>query len=441
MRPQYFLYIFLILLTIYSDSPLQLVLDTFGESFVPVVSIVLCSIAFPLGLLNRTDKFIKEFKKLIIYTLAISILALILYFLDGKLTVRGEFLPLKMVKVMLYFVGYVCFLSLLYNLTYSMSIDKILIPFLFAFFILTMVLFVEMTQLPDAFSMLHFRSPPPYWRPRLLCPESSYTASQIQVFGVISLYYCAFVKKSKFLSSLVFICIVTHIACTDSKTLLLSLLIFFGIYAFNKLKKSTIIVKVLTIILGVGVASLLSIFIVSRLVESFTQDLEETTSTVTRTYTMLCAYGIGTVYPFGTGFQTYMDLLPYTMKHYTWVLDYVFDTSNLREIQDLIGGDDGKNLSAKSFLAQSTIYWGIFGTIYFIHILYKRFRQTEKMVTKSGFWLIKGLFYILLIELLFSSNLSYDILAFIVVVLILPKKYQAVIGTVNSYGQPLKRKK
>ena len=134
---------------------------------------------------------------------------------------------------------------------------------------------------------------------------------------------------------------------------------------------------------------------------------------------MICAYAIGMKYPFGTGFQTYMDLLPSTLKEYTWMVDYFFDTSNLNEVQELYGGDDGKNLSAKSFIAQSSIYWGILGTIYFMYIIIKRFKYSEKVFINKGYWLIKSLFYIMLLEISFSSSLSYDFLALIVVFLVI----------------------
>lgn len=416
--PKYILYLSLIVLTIYTDSPLQNYLDSFGESFVPIVSIFLLSIAYPLGLVKRTDKFIIGFENLIKYTFFVSILALVLYCVDGRLTIKGEFLPLKMIKVMLYFVGYICFLKLMYNIALSLSLEKILKPFLITLILLTFIMIIELIKIPDAFPTLHYHGTP-YYRVRLLCSESSWTASQIQVFGIVSLFYSAYVKKSKALSLLVVTCILAHIICSGSKTLLVSVFLFVLLFIAIRLRKSSFKAKIFTAISGALVVLLLFYFILPPLMESFTTDLEEATSTVTRTYTMICAYGIGTVFPFGTGFQTYMDLLPSALKENTWIIDYLFDTANLSEIQELYGGDDGKYLSSKSFLSQSSIYWGILGTIYFLYIIIKRFKRSEKVFVNKGFWLIKGLFFIMLFEISFSSSLSYDFLAFIVVVLVI----------------------
>ena len=420
-KSRYIFYFLLILLTIYTDSPLQEYLDTFGESFVPIVSILGCVVAYPLNYLKRSDIFIRKFRNLVIYTLVVSIIALSLYVMDDKLIVRGEFLPMKMVKVMLYFVGYLCFLSLFVNLTRKMTVDQILMPFLSVFFILTIILTLELASIPDAFGFLH-NHPTPYWRVRLLCAESSWTATQIQVFGILAFYYVAFIKRSKPLTILVLCLMVYHIACSGSKTLLISVFLFVALFAYYRIKDSRFSVKLYTIVSVAVISAILFYLLLPRLTESIEMDLEEATSTVTRTYTIICAYGICLMFPFGTGFQTYIDLLPKVMKDNTWVIDYLFDSSNLSEIQELYSGVDGKYLSAKSFLAQSSIYWGIFGTIYFMIALVKRFRIFERFSQSEGFWTLKGLFFIMLVEISFATGLTYDFLAFIGVILVMKNR-------------------
>ena len=234
MTPKYFLYFSLVILTIYTDSPLQNYLDSFGESVVPVVSLILCSFAYPLGFVKRTDRFIIGFENLVKYTLVISVLALVLYFVDGRLTIKGEFLPIKMIKVMLYFIGYICFLKLMYNIALSLSLEKILKPFLFTLFLLTIILIIELIKIPDAFPALHYHETP-YNRVRLLCAESSWTTSQVQVFGIVSLFYSAYVKKSKKLTLGVVTCIFVHIISSGSKTLQLSVFLFVFLFVVSKL--------------------------------------------------------------------------------------------------------------------------------------------------------------------------------------------------------------
>jgi len=382
-----------------------------------------------MGMLRNRNRFINSFGGLIVYTLVVSVAALILFALAGNLTVRGEFLPVKTIKVMLYFVGYLSYLILLYNLSLELTVSEILSPFLWTFLLRTIIVLIEVQQIPNACAFLHYDFQP-YWRVRLFAKESSWTASMIQVFFSVSLYYTFYVKKSLNLSLLVIFSVVLHIVFSGSKTLLASLFLFvlFAIPLF--LKGKSRLRKISTISLGMFFLGLLAFFILPRLSASTTSDLEEYTSTVTRTYTMLCGYGIGVVFPFGTGFSSYIEILPYVMKNNTWVVDYFFPTGNLSEVFSLAYGSTGKALSAKSFIGQSTIYWGVLGTFYYIWISYKCYKDAEKSFRIEGFWLLKCMFLIMIIELLFTSQMSYDFLAFIAILLSVSHKRKRTRSTI-----------
>ena len=410
------IYSILIVLTIYTDSPLQGRFESFGESLLPTMSIMLTCILYPMGLLRNSNRFINRFGWLIVYTLAISVVALILFSAAGNLTIRGEFLPIKTIKVMLYFVGYLSYLLLLYNLSLKLSITEMLKPFLWTFILLTIILFIEIQQIPNAFAFLHHDFHP-YWRVRLFAKESSWTASLIQVFFTVSLYYTIYLKKSLPLSVLVICSVVLHIIFSGSKTLQASLFMFvlFATPLFLKGKK--VMVKVTTITLGITLLGFLVFFILPKLSASAANDMEGYTSTVTRTYTMLCGYGIGIVFPFGTGFPSFIEILPYVMKNNTWVVDYFFPNGNLSEVLLLTNGSTEKALSAKSFMGQSTIYWGLLGSLYFLWLLYKCYKEAEHNFSVEGFWLLKCMFLLMIVELLFTSGLSYEFLAFIAVIL------------------------
>lgn len=429
----YILYTLLIVLTIYTDSPLQGVLESFGESLLPTFSIVLTCILYPMGMLRNRNRFINSFGILIVYTLVVSVAALILFALAGNLTVRGEFLPVKTIKVMLYFVGYLSYILLLYNLSLELSISEILSPFLWTFLLLTIILLVEIQQIPNAFAFLHYDFQP-YWRVRLFAKESSWTASIIQVYFSVSLYYTLYVKKSLNLSLLVIFSVVLHIVFSGSKTLLASLFLFvlFAIPLF--LKGKSRLRKIVTISVGMILFGLLMLLVLPKLSASATNDLEEYTSTVTRTYTMLCGYGIGVIFPLGTGFPSYIEILPYVMKNNTWVVDSFFPNGNLNEVLSLAYGSTGKALSAKSFMGQSTIYWGIMGSLYLLWLLYKCYKDAQKNFRKEGFWLLKCTFLIMIIELLFTSQMSYDFLAFIAAFLSISHKRKGTRSTIIAFA-------
>ena len=409
-------------MVIYTDSPLQSFLESFGESLLPLISILLFILFFPFSYLKKEDTFINKFFYLVCYTAIISVLSWAYYFTSGTIELKGDLLPVKTFKVMLYFVGYLCYLKLLVNLGKGMDLEEIFKPFLITFIILTLILLVELQQIPDAFPQFHYHAPP-YNRVRLLCSESSWTAGLIQVFASMSLYYAKYIKKSSKLVVLVLVCLIIHLSASGSKTLLVSVFAFIIIAMLINMKKSSPITKLAIIFIGGFLSIIAYVVILPELSESFETDIEEATSTVTRFYTMICGISIGAHFPFGTGFVAYLDLLPYTMDQYTWVLGNIFDSYNLDEVIELISDNTGANLSVKSFLGQSTIYWGILGSFYFVKILIDCLKKTEKSINEDGFWIIKSMCYLMIIELALTSALMYEFLAFISVLIIMRESF------------------
>lgn len=421
-RYRWLLYSILILLVIYTDSPLQSFLESFGESLLPLISILLFILLFPFNYFKKEDTFINKFFLLVCYTALISILSWAYYVASGTLELKGDFIPIKTFKVMLYYVGYLCYLKLLVNLAKGMDLEEIFKPFLITFFILTLILLVELQQIPDAFPQFHYHAPP-YNRVRLLSSESSWTAGQIQVFASISLYYAKYIKKSSKLVVLVLLCLIIHLLASGSKTLLVSVFAFILMSMLMNMKKNSLVTKLGIILVG-GISLVVAYLVMlPGLLESFGSDIEEATSTVTRVYTMICGISIGVVFPFGTGYVAYLDLLPYTMDHYTWVVGQIFDSYNLDEVIELTSDNTGANLSVKSFLGQSTIYWGILGSFYFVKILIDCLKKTEKSINGDGFWIIKSMFYLMIIELALTSALMYEFLAFVGVLIIMRESF------------------
>ena len=120
---RWLLYSLLILMVIYTDSPLQSFLESFGESLLPLISILLFILFFPFSYLKKEDTFINKFFYLVCYTAIISVLSWAYYFTSGTIELKGDLLPVKTFKVMLYFVGYLCYLSV--NHAVALNLRKV----------------------------------------------------------------------------------------------------------------------------------------------------------------------------------------------------------------------------------------------------------------------------------------------------------------------------
>ena len=105
-KMSFYLYTILIILTIYTDTPLQGKLEAYGQSLLPSLSIILYAIMFLRGKLTMNSNFIKSFCGLVLFTSFVSILSLLYFWITGEeLTQKGEFLPVKFLKVLLYFLS------------------------------------------------------------------------------------------------------------------------------------------------------------------------------------------------------------------------------------------------------------------------------------------------------------------------------------------------
>lgn len=413
MTKSFYLYAILILLTIYTDSPLQGKMEAYGQSLLPSVSIMLYVMMFLRGKITMRAYFVKRFYRLITFTCVVSILGLLYFIVDDKdLTQKGEFLPIKFLKVLIYFISYLCYLSVTINLGKNFSIKQIFQPFLWTFWILTAILIVEYSQLPNAFPILHYHSGV-YYRIRLLTPEASWTAGIIEVFSLMSLYYSVYIKKSRVLLLFVLVAILLHIILSGSKTLLIAVFIGVTITGINAMKRASK-TQAFSLLFLTAITGWMAVkYILPGLTASFMSDIEHATSTITRTYSIACAYAIGIVFPLGTGFQSYVSIFPYVMNHYLYIINDLSIYFNTDEITSYANGISDASMTAKSFLAQSSMYWGIVGSGYFLKILFRQYHLTLSTIDKKGIWIFRCLFFLFIIQILFSTDLGYEYLAFI----------------------------
>ena len=422
----YWLYSLLIFLTLYTDSPLSTYLGAFGESMLPSISLCLYILFALTNRINRTDSFVRKFSFLIKVTTLLSLIAFFIYPLfDISYTQLGESLFVKLVKLWLTFQAYICYLLLLINIAGDYTIERILKPFFWGFVGLTIILLIEFYQSPFAFMYLHTSTSDVYYRIRLLTPESSATALMLEVFFVLSVFYTYYVRQSKFLLGVVLICAGLHIALSGSKTLL-TIICVSGILLFFQRTKYIFSFKGLLVMTGLVIGGgYIASFILPKLIESFMNDLENYTSVVTRFYSIFIGYSIGICFPLGTGFQTYMYLFPEMMRNNLFLIDMINMPLRPDEIIALATSGDDNAVVAKSFLGQSSIYWGIIGTFVFIRNYLRLCKHSTKKLEK-GNTLFKVLFVLIVIQLLFSSVLDYCVIALFFVHIRIKNSYRPV---------------
>lgn len=422
----YWRYSLLIFLTLYTDSPLSTYLGAFGESMLPSISLCLYILFALTNRINRTDSFVRRFSFLIKVTTLLSLIAFFIYPLFNiSYTQLGESLFVKLVKLWLTFQAYICYLLLLINIAGDYTIERILKPFFWGFVGLTIILLIEFYQSPFAFMYLHTSTSDVYYRIRLLTPESSATALMLEVFFVLSVFYTYYVRQSKFLLGVVLICAGLHIALSGSKTLL-TIICVSGILLFFQRTKYIFSFKGLLVMTGLVIGGgYIASFILPKLIESFMNDLENYTSVVTRFYSIFIGYSIGICFPLGTGFQTYMYLFPEMMRNNLFLIDMINMPLRPDEIIALATSGDDNAVVAKSFLGQSSIYWGIIGTFVFIRNYLRLCKHSTKKLEK-GNTLFKVLFVLIVIQLLFSSVLDYCVIALFFVHIRIKNSYRPV---------------
>ena len=392
----------------------------------PSISLCLYILFALTNRINRTDSFVRRFSFLIKVTTLLSLIAFFIYPLFNiSYTQLGESLFVKLVKLWLTFQAYICYLLLLINIAGDYTIERILKPFFWGFVGLTIILLIEFYQSPFAFMYLHTSTSDVYYRIRLLTPESSATALMLEVFFVLSVFYTYYVRQSKFLLGVVLICAGLHIALSGSKTLL-TIICVSGILLFFQRTKYIFSFKGLLVMTGLVIGGgYIASFILPKLIESFMNDLENYTSVVTRFYSIFIGYSIGICFPLGTGFQTYMYLFPEMMRNNLFLIDMINMPLRPDEIIALATSGDDNAVVAKSFLGQSSIYWGIIGTFVFIRNYLRLCKHSTKKLEK-GNTLFKVLFVLIVIQLLFSSVLDYCVIALFFVHIRIKNSYRPV---------------
>lgn len=410
----YLLYFILISLTIYTDTPLTKYFGAFGFSFIPIV----CFFLYPILLYKRiiwVPSFAKVLLRLTNYAFLLSLICFFVFlFMDIPCTLYGENIIIKAIKLYLTYLSYFLYVVIICSIGKKIPANKLFKPFFILFLFLTLFAFIEYQNIPDAFLNLH-QSSGPYYRVRLLTQESSHTAPLLEVFFLLSCYYTIIIRRSKWLFSLVLLCFIYQLYVSSSKSLAVVVLLSM-VYAGYSIFKSAHGTKRLTVIVAFTCIAILAyLFIYISVVNSFQGDIETSTSTATRSLTILSGYLTGILFPFGTGFFSYLYLFPIFLKE---LISQIGGLFNLEEILDIINSDTDAGVVPQSFFSFTSTFWGIFGNIYFFVKLKKVYRDNLQISSNSEKIITKSLFFCIILNLFFTIGFEFFIQAFVCILII-----------------------
>lgn len=420
VRLNYIIYILLIVSPIYLDSPLALVLGAAGNS--PVFA--LCFLLLAYLVLNTKKIEVPELAnkiiKLSFYVLIVGFIVNVAYmYSTGDHMFASYSILNKNFFVFLQILSYPIYLILICYFGKSLDYKRIFLPIVVTFVLLALFCVVEFTQLPNAFGFLHFRQPCPYHRVRLLTQESSWTASIILNFFVLSLYYAIFFPNKRKLLLLVIPSSLILFFLSSSKNLLTASGIFIVLSIFfflQNLKKSDVLKFGVIIVVFIFSAQ----WLYTRLSVLLLGDIENYTSTATRSYSLVSGLYVSFKYPFGVGGGLWQKYFIDAMKDNLVFVKDLFPTFNYSEVIYYCS-HLSKEATAKSGIVQHSMYWGVAGTIYFV-IALSKFYKKIKTSNISGKKIILPALLANFCLICFNTDITYDMLMLIGVVLLLYRK-------------------
>jgi hypothetical protein len=279
--------------------------------------------------------------------------------------------------------------------------NSIYIGLLFALITEFFILGVELMTMPNAFSMLHFVIPTPYYRIRLWASEASISGFYVPILFSIAFYYSMNIAKSWFSS---FICIsflVVYAIVSNSKGFYLSnmiamvlfLIVVFFLYV-NKIRNFIILIS---FFIFIPISSIVFYPIISEKISSS----NEAVTFSTRFLDTISAIMSLLDYPFGSGFGIHQEVLFQSLAENKDKLNVILgsniDTSEVSGFSYSLYGLDNKNLF--NFI---TTTCGLFG----IYLMYKvvEFFLAKKFKDFNQLYIFLFVLVSLFLSISFSGN-------------------------------------
>lgn len=361
----------MIVLPIWQDSPLSGPLGSYGYSIVPVLSLV-ALIPFAIACLRRKpsfkDTFAHSWLVLVAFLILINIIANVLWLsLGGAYELRGEDIVAKSLKGIVTAASIAAYLLVVTFMTRQFDEERVLRPFVISFAILTVVAIVEYAQLPNALPFAHYAGIFPYGRPRFLTIEASWTTLLIIVYGGLTVHYFTRIRRSYIALAATVASLVFMVFTTTSKSLLL---VVAGAVLISMALMCRKDIRWVLVIAAIVFAAAFNPIIFDRVQELFIADIDNYTSTATRTITNIASLVYSLIFPFGTGNALYLHFYPEMLQRMSEIFSGLGIQFNLAEINDYITAPDDFGMSAKSAILQYGMYWGIVGTIFLGRAIY-----------------------------------------------------------------------
>lgn len=393
----YLLYFIFVLLTTYTDSPFTRYFGAFGFSMLPIFTYITFFILRIRGELIIPN-FCKKYFKVLNWALLMSAVAIPFCIIMGYDThAKGESIIVKPIKVYATLASAPLFMAIICNWLRKIQYQRWFEPFFYINIFLAIFAYLESLQIPFAFLSLHTSTTDMYWRVRLLTQESSHTAPLIELFFVIALYYSVCIKKSKLFIAVTVGCFLVQLSVTSSKSLVVVLILAAGFGLWSYIKMSRNILKLYAVL---GLVGIIAYFAMNNMhfnaANSFSQDIEEGTSTVTRAITNLSGYLTGLMAPLGMGYYMYLVIMPQMIP---FVFQQTGVSLNFGELDGMVNGKDDSVLISQSFFGQGCNYWGIVGCVLIFRYLLAVYKKCIRHCENNEVVLFKIAFFIIIVNL------------------------------------------
>lgn len=368
----YFFYCVMIILPIWQDSPLSGLMGSYGYSIVPVLSLT-ASVPFAVICIRKKlsykGTFAYSWLQLLMFLVLVNIVANVLWLVfGGAYQLRSEDIVAKSVKGIVTAGSIAAYLMITTYMARQLREEAVVRPFVIAFAILAVVSIVEYSQLPNALPFAHYAGVFPYNRLRFLTIEASWTTLLIIVYGGMTIHYFTSVRRSRVCLAVTVVSVVFMVSTTTSKSLLVMVIIAVPTTMIILCKRD---VRWILTLIFIILAVTANPFILDRLQELFVADIENYTSTATRTLTNGASLAYSIIFPFGTGNALYLHFFPEMLQCIAEYFSKLGISFNLTEINNYITSSDDFGMSAKSAILQYGLYWGIVGSVLFVRAIYR----------------------------------------------------------------------
>ncbi|WP_169306583.1 hypothetical protein [Cohnella pontilimi] len=417
VKGQFFLALYLcllLLLTIYQDFPLVNMIGEIGRS--PIILLfpvfIFCEVAMlakhkKVTYASKQQKYLFAF---ILYLSFVSMVYILVQFVQGTYSFGTENLLVKSMKVLMYFVLILFYIRHMYLVFSKIKSLKVIYGCFFAVVTLLLAIMVlELLSIPDALTYLHSGSSP-YWRVRLLTSESSTTGTIIVVYSAIMVYLTrylsgGFARTLSFLYAAGFFLFYTSV--TGSKgfliVMLLTLLVTMIKFLDFRKKKNFILLIAIVLALYWYIASFSA-----GLTYSFSNDIENYTSSYTRMGTIIIALATVFHHPLGVGTGAYVTYFNEYMNDAIELMSRVtynaFGLSQINAGELLLYEGSDKNLGVKSGFFQWVMFGGIVSIAFF-------FLLAKNLIVKvkSTSSLFLALVFILFSLIFVALEIKYEV--------------------------------